>query len=77
MTKIETLQPRPLEPTAAYENAHQISRDLLEHIERQLDRMLRPDSKDLRWHHLRAVNLINAQLSEVAALIDETNNARS
>ena len=74
---VQTLAPRPIEPTAAYYNAHQISRDLLQHIELQLDRMLKPDNKALRWMHVRALNLINAQLSEVAALVDETNNARN
>ena len=74
---VQTLAPRPIEPVAAYDNAHQISRDLLQHIELQLDRMLKPDNKALRWTHVRALNLINAQLSEVAALVDETNNARN
>jgi hypothetical protein len=74
---IQTPAPRPIEPAAAYDNAHQISRDLLQHIELQLDRMLKPDHKALRWTHVRALNLINAQLSEVAALVDETNNARN
>ena len=74
---VQTLAPRPIEPAAAYDNAHQISRDLLQHIELQLDRMLKPDNKSLRWTHVRALNLINAQLSEVAALVDETNNARN
>lgn len=77
MTKIETLARRPVEPTAAYDNAHQIARDLLQHIELQLDRMIRPDNKALRWSHVRALNLVNAQLSEVAALVDEANNARN
>lgn len=77
MAKTQTLEARPIEPAVAYDNAHQISRDLLKHIELQLDRMLRPDNKALRWTHVRALNLINAQLSEVAALIDETNNARN
>lgn len=77
MTNIQTLDARPLEPAAAYGNAHQIARDLLQHIELQLDRMIRPDNKALRWTHVRAVNLINAQLSEVAALIDETNGVRN
>lgn len=54
MTKIETLAARPVEPAAAYDNAHQISRDLLQHIELQLDRMIRPDNKALRWTHVRA-----------------------
>jgi hypothetical protein len=77
MAKIETLAARPVEPAAAHDNAHQISRDLLQHIELQLDRMIRPDNKALRWTHVRALNLVNAQLSEVAALVDETNNARN
>ena len=77
MAKIGTLAARPVEPAAAYDNAHQISRDLLQHIELQLDRMIRPDNKALRWTHVRALNLVNAQLSEVAALVDETNNARN
>ena len=77
MAKIESLAARPVEPAAAYDNAHQISRDLLQHIELQIDRMIRPDNKSLRWTHVRALNLVNAQLSEVAALVDETNNARN
>jgi len=77
MNKVQPLTPRPIEPAAAYENGHQIARDLLRHVELQLDRMQRPDSKDLRWHHVRAVNLINAQLSEVATLLDETNGVRN
>ena len=77
MNKVQTLNPRPIEPAPAYENGHQIARDLLRHIELQLDRMQRPDSNDLRWQHVRAVNLINAQLSEVAALLDETNGVRN
>lgn len=77
MSKIQTLTPRPIEPAPAYENGHQIARDLLRHIELQLDRIQRPDSKELRWHHVRAVNLINAQLSEVATLLDETNGVRN
>ena len=77
MNNVQTLHPRPIEPAPAYENGHQIARDLLHHIELQLDRMLRPESKHLQWHHVRAVNLINAQLSEVAALLDETNGARN
>lgn len=77
MSKVQTLNPRPIEPAPAYENGHQIARDLLRHIELQLDRMMRPDCKDLRWTHVRAVNLINAQLSEVAALLDETNGVRN
>ena len=74
---VQTLAPRPIEPAAAYDNAHQISRDLLQHIELQLDRMVRPNNKSLRWAHVRAINLINAQLSEVAALLDETNGVRN
>jgi hypothetical protein len=77
MASRQTLDARPIEPAAAYDNAHQIARDLLQHIELQLDRMIRPDNKALRWTYVRAVNLINAQLSEVAALIDETNGARN
>ena len=77
MNKVQTLNPRPIVPAPAYENGHQIARDLLRHIELQLDRMQRPDSKDLRWHHVRAVTLINAQLSEVATLLDETNGVRN
>ena len=77
MSEIQTLHPKPIQPAPAYENAHQISRDLLQHIELQLDRMIRPDNKALRWTHVRALNLVNAQLSEVAELVDETNNARN
>ncbi|MCD0462281.1 hypothetical protein [Roseiconus lacunae] len=77
MSKVQTLNPRPIEPAPAYENGHQIARDLLRHIELQLDRMMRPDSKDLRWQHVRSVNLTNAQLSEVATLIDEMNGVRN
>ena len=77
MTKVQTLNARPVEPSAAYDNSHQIARDLLQHIELRLDRMIRPDHKALRWTHVRALNLVNAQLSEVAALVDETNNARN
>jgi hypothetical protein len=77
MSKVQTLNPRPIEPAPAYENGQQIARDLLRHIELQLDRMMRPDCKDLRWAHVRAVNLINAQLAEVAALLDETNGVRN
>ena len=72
MDNKQTLHARPIEPAPAYENGHQIARDLLQHIELQLDRMVRPDNKSLRWTHVRAINLINAQLSEVAALLDET-----
>ena len=74
---VQSLAPRPIEPAAAYDNAHQISRDLLQHIELQLDRMIRPENKALRWTHVRAMNLINAQLSDVAALVDETSNTRN
>ena len=42
------LNPRPIEPAPAYENGYKIARNLLRHIELQLDRMQRPDSKDLR-----------------------------
>ena len=77
MSKVQTLNAQPIQPAPDYENAHLISRDLLQHIELQLDRMIRPDSKALRWTHVRALNLVNAQLSEVAALVDETNNARN
>ncbi len=77
MNKVQTLSPRPIEPAPAYENGHQIAHDLLRHIELQLDRMVRPDSQDLRWHHVRAINLINAQFSEVATLLDETNGVRN
>ncbi|MBB3205085.1 hypothetical protein FHS27_000852 [Rhodopirellula rubra] len=77
MSEVQTLNPQPIQPAPAYENAHQIARDLLQHIELQLDRMIRPDNKALRWTHVRALNLVNAQLSEVAALVDETNNARN
>ena len=77
LAKIQTLNPPALEPSPAYEHAHLIARDLITHIERQLDRMIRPESKDVRWFHLRAMNLINAQLSEVATAIDETNNIRN
>ena len=72
MDNKQTLHARSIEPAPAYENGHQIPRDLLQHIELQLDRMVRPDNKSLRWTHVRAINLINAQLSEVAALLDET-----
>ena len=77
MPNRQTLHARPVEPAPAYENGHQIARDLLHHIELQLDRMMRPDCKDLRWLHVRAINLINAQLSEVATLLDETNGVRN
>ncbi len=77
MSKIPTLNPPALEPGPAYEHANLIARDLITHIERQLDRMIRPDSKDVRWLHLRAMNLINTQLSEVATAIDETNSVRN
>ena len=77
MNNKHTLHARPIEPAPAYENGHQIARDLLQHIELQLDRMVRPDNKSLRWTHVRAINLINAQLSEVAALLDETNGVRN
>jgi len=77
LAKIQTLHPPALDPGPAYEHAHLIARDLIQHIERQLDRMIRPDSNDVRWSHLRALNLINAQLSEVATLIDETNGVRN
>lgn len=77
MPNTQTFHARPIEPAPAYENGHLIARDLLQHIELQLDRMVRPDNKDLRWTHVRAINLINAQLSEVAALLDETNGVRN
>ncbi|WP_168565135.1 hypothetical protein [Crateriforma spongiae] len=77
MSKRQTLDARPIAPAPAYENGHQIARDLLQHIELQMDRMIRPDDKHLRWHHVRAMNLINAQLSEVATLLDETNGCRN
>jgi hypothetical protein len=77
LAKIQTIHRPALDPSSAYEHAHLIARDLIQHIERQLDRMIRPDSNDVRWSHLRALNLINAQLSEVAMLIDETNGVRN
>ena len=77
MHKTQSLHARPFEPGPAYEHGHLIARDLLQHIELQLDRMVRPDNKVLRWMHVRAINLINAQLSEVAALLDETNGVRN
>jgi|SRR6056297_168187 len=77
MSSTQTLHARPIEPAPAYENGHQIACDLLQHIELQLDRMVRPNNKSLRWAHVRAINLINAQLSEVAALLDETNGVRN
>ena len=77
MHNMQSLHARPIEPGPAYEHGHLIARDLLQHIELQLDRMVRPDNKDLRWMHVRAINLINAQLSEVAALLDETNGGRN
>lgn len=77
MTTRQTLDIHPIDPAPAYENGHQIARDLLQHIELQMDRMMRPDDKNLRWTHVRAINLINAQLSEVATLLDETNGCRN
>lgn len=63
-----------LEPNAAYEHAHLIARDLLEDLRGQLDEMVQPDSPDIRWSHARAMNQINAQLSEVAAMVDQLNS---
>lgn len=77
MSHKQSLHARPIEPAPAYENGHQIARDLLQHIDLQLDRMMRPDNKALSWTHVRAINLINAQLSEVATLLDETNGVRN
>ena len=77
LANIQTLHPPALKPGPAYEHAHLIACDLLQQIERQLDRMIRPDANEVRWSHLRAMNLVNAQLSEVATLIDETNGVRN
>lgn len=63
-----------LEPSPAYENAHLIARDLLGDIRRQLDLTVKPDDPNLRWHHARTMNRINAQLSDVADALDTLNN---
>lgn len=63
-----------LQPASAYENAHLIARDLLDDIRRQLDQAVQPDDPNLRWRHARAMNRINAQLSDVADALDTLNN---
>lgn len=66
--------PRPaLHPAAAYENAHQIARDLLQDLHAQLDAMLRPDDANLRWRNVRLMNQLNATLSEAADIADNIN----
>lgn len=63
-----------IEPAPAYENAHLIARDLLAVIREQLDMTVKPDDPNLRWHHARTMNRINAQLSDVADALDTLNN---
>lgn len=62
-----------LDPGAAYEHAHLIARDLLDDIRGQLDETMRPDNGNVRWTHARAMNQINARLSDIAAMVDELN----
>lgn len=50
MSKVQTLNPQPIQPAPAYENAHQIARDLLQHIELQLDRMIRQTTRHCDGH---------------------------
>ena len=68
-----TTSPR-IEPAPAYESAHLIARDLLADIRRQLEEAIRPDDANVRWHHARAMNRINAQLSDIADALDTLNN---
>lgn len=67
--------PHPaLDPTAAYEHAHLIARDLLDDLREELDGMMKPDAPNIRWRHARAMNQINAKLSDVAEMVDEFNS---
>ncbi len=66
-------QTQDLQPVSVYENAHLIARDLLNDICRQLDRAIEPDDRNLRWSHARAMNRINAQLSDIADALDTMN----
>lgn len=63
----------PLQPSAAYEHAHLIARDLLDDLRRQLDLTANPDDPNLRWRHVRTMNRINAQLSDIAEVVDTLN----
>lgn len=66
--------PTQLDPAPAYESAHLIARDLLNDIRRQLEEAIRPDDANVRWHHARAMNRVNAQLSDIADALDAFNN---
>ena len=66
--------PQRLEAAPAYEHAHLIARDLLADIRRMLDQAITPDDAALAWQHARAMNRVNAQLSDVADALDSLNN---
>ena len=64
--------PRPkLTAGPAYENAHLVSRDLLDRLRELLDEMPKPDDRQLTWKSVNNMNRFNQQLSELIASVDE------
>jgi len=65
--------PRPnLKADAAYENAHLVTRDLLDRIAELLADCQAPGDDDhpINWGHVGTMNEVNRQLSEVIEFLE-------
>ena len=70
----ERKQTKRLQAEAAYENAHLIAQDLVEHIRELLFDMPAPGVEEhpINWGHVGSINEINQRLSQVVAFLDRT-----
>ena len=68
-----TKKPR-LQAEAAYENAHLVTRDLLERIGELLTDMPAPGNEEhpIDWGHVGDINHVNELLSEVVRFLSKT-----
>lgn len=67
--------PKPkLTAEAAYENAHLVAQDLLEHLRELLFDMPAPgtDNHPIHWGHVGNINRINTLLVEAVTFLDRT-----
>ena len=68
-----TKQPKPrLTAVAAYENAHLVAQDLLQHISELLSNMPAPDQAEppIHWGHVGNVTYVNEQLNQIIAFLE-------
>ena len=73
MNARENKKPK-LTAEAAYENAHLVAQDLVQHVGELLFDLPAPgnDEHPINWAHVGTVNEVNNRLSSVVAFLEDT-----